>query len=327
MRISVVICTYNGEMYIHEQIESIINQTLKPDEIILCDDSSKDATVNIAQRLLVNSGIQYKIEINNMTLGVVKNFEKAIGITTGDVIFLSDQDDVWCANKIELLFKEFEKNASAVMVFSDAFIVDEKRTKTGTHLWETLDFSFQQFKIRDFIEMLLNRCIVTGATMAVKRELYNVSIPFNSSWVHDGWMAIHAPLFGDVVAVNKPLIEYRQHKNNLIGAQKVDLAGKAIRYILNIKKLETVRETRRNRYKAFYDFNTDKIDDVNKKKILSCIEFWNEMTMLKSQIFIKSFPIIFKNIFNKNYQNYYTGLRGAFRDIIYMFFRKSKKLN
>lgn len=96
--VSIALCTYNGEKYIEEQLESLIHQTCQPDEIIICDDQSKDNTVNIAKSLLGSWPGAWKVIINKKNLGYKKNFQKAISLCRGDIIFLSDQDDVWDYN-------------------------------------------------------------------------------------------------------------------------------------------------------------------------------------------------------------------------------------
>ena len=92
--ISIALCTYNGEKYIEDQILSMINQTIKPDEIILCDDCSTDSTVEIARRLLENSGIDFQIIENIRNLGYIKNFEKAIGHCSKDIIFTAEIKEI-----------------------------------------------------------------------------------------------------------------------------------------------------------------------------------------------------------------------------------------
>jgi len=92
--ISVALCTYNGELYLREQLESILKQTFPPDEIIICDDGSTDTTIKILEEFRRKSFIPVKVYYNKENLGVSKNFEKAISLCSGDIIFLSDQDDV-----------------------------------------------------------------------------------------------------------------------------------------------------------------------------------------------------------------------------------------
>jgi hypothetical protein len=117
------------------------------------------------------------------------------------------------------------------MIFSNAVLVDEKRQRIGSKLWKTLGFSIKEFNRKDFIDILLNRSVVTGATMAFKRELYLSSRPFSRFWIHDGWLAINSVSYGKVVALNQDLIEYRQHGKNLVGASKINSIKRIKKYI------------------------------------------------------------------------------------------------
>ena len=105
--ISVAMCTYNGEKYIQEQLESIIYQSVPPDEIVICDDCSNDATLEIVKDILNSYDGIVQLVSNKHNLGYRKNFEKAISLCHGDIIFLSDQDDVWSSNKIEIIKSKY----------------------------------------------------------------------------------------------------------------------------------------------------------------------------------------------------------------------------
>lgn len=123
--ISVAMCTYNGEKYIREQLESIINQSMLPDEIVICDDCSKDTTLEILKDTLNSYNGIVQLVSNKHNLGYRKNFEKAISLCHGDIIFLSDQDDVWNKDKIEIIKTEIEKDKNILLAFHDVEIVDE----------------------------------------------------------------------------------------------------------------------------------------------------------------------------------------------------------
>lgn len=159
--ISVAICTYNGEKYIKEQLDSIIHQTRVPDEIILCDDKSSDKTILIASEILDRSGIKYHIYVNENNLGVIENFKNAINYCKGDIIFTCDQDDIWNSNKVELIINEFEKNDKCVLVFTDAELVNKNLNPIGMKLWSTLSFKGDEFLNKNYYNVLLNRCVVT----------------------------------------------------------------------------------------------------------------------------------------------------------------------
>ena len=113
---SVAMCTYNGEKYIKEQLESIIHQTLPPDEIIICDDGSNDHTISaIKETMRVWRGSWMLVQ-NEKNLGYKKNFQKAISLCQGDIIYLSDQDDVWDLHKMELMNQIFVECPEVVTV-------------------------------------------------------------------------------------------------------------------------------------------------------------------------------------------------------------------
>jgi glycosyltransferase involved in cell wall biosynthesis len=105
VNISVAICTYNGEKFLKQQLDSILLQTVCVNEIIICDDISTDSTIEILEAYQNKYPSLIKIFRNEKTLMTVKNFEKAITLTTGDIIFLADQDDIWCLNKVVFFMK------------------------------------------------------------------------------------------------------------------------------------------------------------------------------------------------------------------------------
>src|SRR6185436_20539861 len=120
MRISVAMCTFNGAEFLPAQLQSILTQSRPPDEIVICDDGSTDNTRNLLEKLAAESSIPITTHINDQNLGSVKNFERAITLCTGDVIALSDQDDVWRNDKLQRFESVLNKSHSAGMVFSDA---------------------------------------------------------------------------------------------------------------------------------------------------------------------------------------------------------------
>lgn len=116
---------YNGERYIAEQLNSILSQTIPPKEIIISDDGSKDQTLEIVDNLLSHCSVKYRIVKNTGTHGVTKNFCNAISRCSENIIFTSDQDDVWVNNKAEIILKIFENNNKALLVFTNGELVDQ----------------------------------------------------------------------------------------------------------------------------------------------------------------------------------------------------------
>lgn len=214
MRISVAICTYNGEKFIREQLESILSQTHPVDEIVLCDDQSTDLTVVIAESVLSSFQGDSLIIVNDKALNVARNFQKAYDLCTGDIIFSCDQDDVWLPNKVEVMLEEME-NEAVVLSFTDAIVVDEVLHETGS-LWETVGVSYEQINTtQNYYDRLMKSCIVTGATMAFKRSLWEICRPIEAPCIQDMWISFIAPFYGDVVAIPKKTILYRRHSNTV----------------------------------------------------------------------------------------------------------------
>ena len=125
MQISVAMCTYNGADFLSAQLASIAEQTRVPDKVVICDDASTDKTRAVLESFARTSAIRVSLYFSDQNTGSVKNFERAIGLCTGDVIALSDQDDVWNGNKLERIEQSFRDNAAVGSVFSDAELVDD----------------------------------------------------------------------------------------------------------------------------------------------------------------------------------------------------------
>jgi glycosyltransferase involved in cell wall biosynthesis len=216
MKISIVMCTYNGEKYLRSQLKSIREQTLQPDEMIICDDCSTDKTVQIIKETLCNWNVSWKIICNKSNIGFRKNFQKAIGLSSGDVIFLSDQDDVWNHDKLELVSKVFSNDANAILAFHDAVLVDENLNTIRPSFWHELEFSPLDFEKGDY-SCLFYGNVIQGAACAFRKELFIASQPFPNELFHDEWLGINAALKGKIIPIPKVLLKYRQTGHNALG--------------------------------------------------------------------------------------------------------------
>jgi len=223
MRISVGMCTFNGAEFLPGQLESIAQQTRPPDELIICDDASTDATRDVLQLFAQNSQFPVSLYFSDENVGSVKNFERATGLCTGDVIALSDQDDVWRADKLQLIEQAFAGNPKAGIVFSDAEIVDEQLSPLGGRMWDQVGFDAHKQKLirgGRALEVLIYGWTVTGATMAFRSQFVRLALPIpaNIAMIHDGWIALAIGAVADVDFIAEPLIKYRQHEQQQIGA-------------------------------------------------------------------------------------------------------------
>ncbi|TFD86284.1 glycosyltransferase family 2 protein [Cryobacterium serini] len=237
--LSVALCTYNGAAHVAQQLGTILEQTLAPDEIIVSDDGSSDDTVQIIETTFAawqeahpGARIALRVVRNATPLGVTANFEQALKLCIGDLLALSDQDDLWHSGRLARMTAEFSSRPTLQLLHTDARLVDATGKPLGTTLLKTLGVSpadQQAVHIGRAIHLLLRRNIVTGATMMLRRELLQVARPFPAAWVHDEWLAVVAAATGVVDLINEPLIDYRQHGSQQIGASSLDTAGKLAR--------------------------------------------------------------------------------------------------
>ncbi|HTY14510.1 MAG TPA: glycosyltransferase family 2 protein [Methanoregulaceae archaeon] len=220
MKVSVALCTFNGERYLKDQLDSILQQTVMPDELIVCDDCSTDNSMNIIDSLRNVAPFRIRVCVNKRQIGSTKNFEQAISKCEGDLIFLSDQDDWWNPEKIEITAKTCRGNIMNGGAFSDANIVDENLQPLNKTLWNTVGFSPKQqnkFSGRGAIEILLKQNVVTGATLAFSAKYKNYLLPIPEIWVHDAWIALLLACRSNLQCIPTPLIKYRQHHCQQIG--------------------------------------------------------------------------------------------------------------
>jgi glycosyltransferase involved in cell wall biosynthesis len=224
MKTSVAMCTYNGEKFIKIQIESILNQSLPIDEIVICDDGSNDKTIEIIKQFQLEYPNKITLHKNQINLGSNKNFEKAISLCNGDYIFLSDQDDIWKMNKVEKIIEYFSKNESAEAVFSNAELTNDNNKKfTSISLWDSKGFMENQLSkpIDLYHHIKFKSNVVTGSTLCIKQEIKNLILPIPDiqKFYHDEWIAIIIASRRKLEYLTDELISYRIHSEQQIGAK------------------------------------------------------------------------------------------------------------
>ena len=212
--ISVVLATYNGSKYIIKQIDSILNQTITADEIIICDDNSTDDTVLLLKPYLSNSRI--KLSVNPNRIGVVENFKKAASLADcNNWIVFADQDDIWLPQKLNKLaasMKLLDDGVTPTLVYSDLTVIDRNDVVVSKSFWEKQKIRPGKIKLAT----LLYGNVVTGCTMIINYPMVEeFFLTDNDMYFHDEWLGLIAYSFGRAEILNESLVLYRQHESNV----------------------------------------------------------------------------------------------------------------
>lgn len=231
-KIDILLATYNGEKYLKEQLDSILNQTYKNIRIIISDDCSKDTTPEILKEYQKKDDrIELHIQKNN--LGVVKNIEFLLKEVKSPYYMLADQDDYWLPEKAEKSLEKL-KEEKADLVFGDLEVVDKN---LNTMYSSFNDYMLLTRKINKYINSYkvnyLYNCI-TGCTVLAKKETIEkiIPLPTNSKRVlHDHWIGLMVALNGKLAYVPEKYIRYRQHGNNEVGTEKISHGFKKLKQV------------------------------------------------------------------------------------------------
>lgn len=206
IRISVVMATYQGEKYIKQQIDSILKNLDKQDELIISDDGSKDKTKDIVQEYM-KADTRIRL-LDGPKLGVKQNFANGIQQAKGKYIFLSDQDDIWMENKVEEVLPIFEDD-TITLVIHDAKVIDENEKVI-------LPSFFEYRKSGKGIIKNIWKNTYIGCCMAFRAQIKEEILPIpNTIEMHDQWIGIINDKIGKSYFLNKTLISYRRHSNNV----------------------------------------------------------------------------------------------------------------
>lgn len=220
--ISVAMTTYNGANYVAQQLESILNQTVPVDEIIIYDDGSTDQTAQVIADLN-NPKITYVV--NDKNVGYIKNFHQAISKCRGDYIFLSDQDDIWVFNKVERMIEAMDKE-EADLICSNFSLIDgqgkpiDKTSYPKNRFFKEIDEK-TDFLIPIDFDYIVYGNVIQGATFCINRTVQELYVKLNNNLVyHDHQLLLVASKIGKALFLNVELIQYRIHSNNTIGLKK-----------------------------------------------------------------------------------------------------------
>lgn len=229
MKVSVALCTYNGAEFLDQQLESIAAQTFRPFELVVCDDRSTDGTTDILRSFAAKAPFAVNIHVNQNNLGSTKNFEQAISLCVGEIISLSDQDDIWAADKLARSTALFE-DPTIGAVFTDAEIVDQNGRPLGYTIFEFAGFDA---KVRTMIstgqafDYLVKNNLVAGNTLSFRSVFRDLVLPFpahDKIMIHDRWIVTLISAVAGLGYVDGCVLRYRQHSDQQVGLPRTSRA-------------------------------------------------------------------------------------------------------
>lgn len=272
--VSIAMCTYNGERFLREQLDSLVNQTYQNFELIITDDKSTDSTIEIIREYQqVDNRI--KLYQNEVNLGFVKNFEKAISLCKGEYIALADQDDIWKLEKLETFVVEIDNN---ILIYSDAEIIDKDSVQLNKQL------------IRPNGNLVKGKCnkaflfynCVSGNTMMFKKELVSYILPIPKEFsFHDIWIAFIASTVNKITYTEKPMIYYRRYDEQVTRSIEKEYTSFLNRFYQKKKKQLINVHTR-----------------LNDLKMLGKLDFLDTEVKYLIELLIKHMKTYQKNFFN-----------------------------
>ncbi|WP_194387053.1 glycosyltransferase family 2 protein [Klebsiella variicola] len=242
--IAVVMATYNGEKFINEQIQSILNQTHQHLTLYISDDGSTDNTIEIIKNIALNDSRLQFIGVNEHP-GVVRNFNRAFLETHEDIVFLADQDDIWPKDRIKKMINYYIEQAvdteQPSLLFTDMVLIDKNSEILASSFYKELEIDPNYNKE---LKYLTWRCTSYGCTMMVNRPLLNQALPLPQDedvTMHDNWLILCAANLGKVYYMDYGSVFYRQHESNHTGGRRRTLLQKLKSLKAQLKKINTAR--------------------------------------------------------------------------------------
>jgi glycosyltransferase involved in cell wall biosynthesis len=263
--------TYNGASYISQQLKSIVDQTYPNLEIIITDDASSDGTLAILQDFK-NRYNNIKVLINPVNLGITSTFERSIKNCSGDYIAISDQDDIWDPNKVEILMKCLENEDA---IYSDSELVD----KNGQSLHKLISSLVNLKSFHTGTAYLVGVC-PPGHTMLIQGDFAKYILPIPKSILYDRWISFCAAANNGIKFLDMPLVKYRQHETNSFGVGK--------------SRNRTVRQSKEERFHAklleLKAYENAPIKNTETKILLGemLAHFNRNMSLARSYFFFKN---------------------------------------
>lgn len=286
MKISVVMATYNGAEYLYEQLDSIKDQTLKADEVIICDDGSKDDTVNMIQEYIEKNELSstWKLIINEKNLGYANNFHKAMMLAEGEFIFFSDQDDVWCLDKLKEMTRIMEGNERIKLLCTDyePFSSAENAPEVPAHIMKKMT---GDGSVEEIVFSKKNVHIASlGCDMCIRKSFRDRIEPFwVKGWAHDDFVWKTAQCASGCYTYHKPLIKRRLHDHN-VSMNKMHQKAKRVRFLKELAEandgmLNFAEDIGMGKKQIFFIKRSVKASLLRAELVEKC-KLWNSVRLL-----------------------------------------------
>lgn len=272
--VDILLATYNGESFIREQIDSLLNQTYPDIRVIIRDDGSKDSTRLILEEYAQRRPDKIRLLFDGENLGAQQNFARLMEFARSDYIMFCDQDDVWKNDKVEKSLKEMRRleaefgKTVPLLVHTDLCVADKHLNEKSPSFWKYVKLNPKN----DGLNRLIVQNVVTGCTVLMNRALLELSTPIpKEALMHDWWVALAASAFGKIGFVPEATIYYRQHGKNQIGAIKYSLytlLKKGFqRFIVNFWDRRIKFSIQKNQVEAFYRQYEERLDKKQKEML------------------------------------------------------------
>ncbi len=313
--VSVALCTFNGERYLREQLDSIARQTRGVDELLVGDDGSTDGTLAVVEQAGARLPVRL-LDVSAQPLGAAANFGRTLRCAQSRLVFLCDQDDRWRDDKVDRLTAVFDAQPGVLMVASDARIIDADGVADGRRLGAALGLAAaSRWSARDWMFALLKRNRVTGATSAVRRELLDLALPVPSGFWHDEWLALVAAACDGLAWVDDCLTDYRLHDQNAAGLRGSGIKATVAGAVAGGAAHHAAKAARLQRLVDRLRTLGDPVVADRLQQVEGAVAFWASRAALPRSAHRRA-AIVAGTLRSGGYAAYGDGLKSALRDLL-----------
>ncbi len=318
--VSVAMCTFNGAAFLQIQLDSILRQTVPPDELVVCDDRSTDRTMVVLENFRRVAPFPVRLHTNAETLRPAQNFAKCISLCEGEIILLCDQDDIWFPDRVAQTRAAFARDAHVAFAYTDAPLIDGDGHTLNRTLYSSLPIRPRDTRRLQagghLLPVLRRYSVLCGATMAFRAALKPAILPVPALWMHDEWIGLVGSVLGGAARLPVPVTQYRQHAGQQLGTGQWSARA----------KLQIARE----RPSAFYAGEVERL--TNGLAALHALKAYPELAGVLVPLLearrhyfrgrlqvqrrgLRALPVLLHLLLAGGYRRYGSGLRSAVKDL------------